>query len=433
MLEGLGRAAEGVQPLVAPFFAGLVLLELAGLGLAGWRWLRAGHAASPAAPRAARRRVARAVGWAGTVAVGIPAATYLAQAVPWWWAPSPAAALVGAVAGYALVLAAVAHLGFGWHPVGPVAAVCVATAGVLAADAMTGSRLVLSSLLGVQPLVGGRYYGLGNVAFAVFATALLLALALAAGCLIARGRPRIAVGVVLVAGLGGVFVDGSPWWGSDLGGVAALLPAVLVLAAAGCGWRWSWPRMLGVAGATVAALVVLLVADWLRPPAARTHLGRFVEAVLDGTAPDVVLRKLEQNLTLLLTAPLAVLVPLGLAAAVWVLARPRGRAGRVLARVTDRVPLLRAGLCAVAVCLVVGLLVNDTGVAIPAVSALLLLPALAALAARTAGLGERPAGDEGGRSGGVRTGGPAAAGWRARATRRGTARPGAPVPASPPR
>ena len=42
---------------------------------------------------------------------------------------------------------------------------------VLALDVMTGSRLQLSSLMGLQPVVAGRFYGMGNPTFALFATA----------------------------------------------------------------------------------------------------------------------------------------------------------------------------------------------------------------------------------------------------------------------
>ena len=45
---------------------------------------------------------------------------------------------------------------------------------VLAVDVMTGSRLQLSSLMGLQPVVGGRYYGMGNPTFALFATSTIL-------------------------------------------------------------------------------------------------------------------------------------------------------------------------------------------------------------------------------------------------------------------
>ncbi|HET8601970.1 MAG TPA: hypothetical protein VFL99_16720 [Segeticoccus sp.] len=393
-LRGLGRAAALVSPLVPPFFVGVVLLQLLGYGSAWWCWRRAmprGTAAAPrnlAATTATRRRVAGLVRVGATAAAGIPVATYLAQALPWWDAPRPAAALIAAVAAFVLSLAVAAFAGFGWHRTGPVTAVVVSTVVVLGVDALTGSRLVLSSLLGVQPLVGGRFYGIGNVAFAVLATSALLAAALLAAPWTARGRRVTAVVLTLIVGLAAVAVDGSPWWGSDLGGVAALLPAVLVLAAGASGLRWTPARTVGAGAVTVLALAAVLVADWLRPPAARTHLGRFVEALAHGHAGDIVLRKLEQNLAVLLTAPLALLVPAGLAVAVWVLARPGSRAGRPLARLARRVPLLRPALWAVAVCLVLGFAANDTGAAIPPVSTLVLLPTLVALAAGTATLSE---------------------------------------------
>ena len=66
------------------------------------------------------------------------------------------------------------------------------TLAVLALDVMFGSRLQLSSLMGLQPVVAGRFYGMGNVTYALFATAgLLLATALA-DPLVRAGRRRLA-------------------------------------------------------------------------------------------------------------------------------------------------------------------------------------------------------------------------------------------------
>ncbi len=72
---------------------------------------------------------------------------------------------------------------------GPMAVVSLVTVVVLAADVLLGSHLQLSSLLGLQPVVGGRFYGVGNVTFAVFASAALLLAVAVSGHYVRQGRP----------------------------------------------------------------------------------------------------------------------------------------------------------------------------------------------------------------------------------------------------
>src|SRR5664279_2958050 len=63
-----------------------------------------------------------------------------------------------------------------WHrrTFGPLVVVTVTTMAVLALDVVNGSRLQLSSLIGLQPVSGGRFYRMGPVTFAVLATATLV-------------------------------------------------------------------------------------------------------------------------------------------------------------------------------------------------------------------------------------------------------------------
>src|SRR5664279_2883933 len=106
--------------------------------------------------------------------------------------------------------------------------VCVTTLAVLTLDVMTGSRLQLSSLMGLQPVIGGRFYGMGNVTYALFATATLMLCIAAGNGLVALGQRRTAAAAVAAIGLGAVIIDASPSWGSDLGGMTGLLPACLL-------------------------------------------------------------------------------------------------------------------------------------------------------------------------------------------------------------
>jgi hypothetical protein len=382
-LVGYELSSRWVHPVVYPFFVTWVLLMLAGLAVLAVTWWR--QLGSERWRESLRRWVRKSL----VVFAAVPAATYLANIVPWWRFAWPPGALVGATAAWTGVLGAIALRGR-WRrsPMGPVAAVSAMTFVVLAADVMSGSRLQLASLLGLNPVVGGRYFGLGNVAFALFAAATFLVAIAVSSRLVHSGHPRLAALAVCTVGALAVVVIAMPTWGSKVGGPPALVPGLAVLALSILGVRVSWRKVLLIGAGTAGLVVTLALLDWLRPTASRSHLGRFVQSVIDGGAGDIVNRKLAQNLdTLIHTTVFAYLVPLLLIAGAYVLARPGSRLARPMEPLLDRVETLRAGLIGLTVTMVIGLFVNDTGVAIPPVALALVLPLLVSAGIRTWELG----------------------------------------------
>ena len=376
-------SSQWVQPVVYPFFVTWVALMLAGLTVLAVTWQR--RLGSQRSRESMRTWVRKGL----VIFAAVPAATYLANIVPWWRFGSPPVALVLAVAAWTGVLGAIA-LGGGWRrwPMGPVAAVSAMTFVVLAADVACGSRLQVSSLLGLNPIVGGRYFGLGNVAFALFAAATFLVAIAVSSPLVRDGHPRLAALAVSLLGLIAVVVIAMPTWGSKVGGTPALVPGLAVLVLSILQVRLSWPKVLLIGGGTALLVVTLAMLDWLRPPESRSHLGQFVQSVIDGGAGDIISRKLAQNLdTLIHTTVFAYLVPLLLIALAYVLIRPGSRLARPIEPLLEQVETLRAGLIGLTATMVIGLLVNDTGVAIPPVALALVLPLLISAGIRTWELG----------------------------------------------
>jgi hypothetical protein len=234
--------------------------------------------------------------------------------------------------------------------------------------------------------VAGRFYGLGNQEFALFATGTLLLAVAVSDWLVRTGRRRAAVVAVVVLGVAATLVDGI--LGSDFGGPLALLPAFGLLALVVARARITVRRVALILGATVLVLTAISVADWLRPADEHTHLGRFVQSVLDGGAWQIVDRKAAQNVQILADSWLlaVVLGPVVVAVAV-ALARPAVlgvRGASVLQRAYDRHPVLKPGLACLLVLLLIGFAANDSGAAVPAVGAMLAVPLLVACLARVA-------------------------------------------------
>lgn len=300
----------------------------------------------------------------GTTAMAVPAASFLAGLLPWWRAGQPFAGLAGATLA-ALALLLLLAWGGPWRrdPRGPAAVMAALTVVVIGADVILGGRLGLISFLGVQPVEAGRFYGMGNVAFgAISAAALVLAGTLASWL---TGRGRQGLYAVLLVGLVVTAVDGAPAWGADFGGVPALLVATGVLALPVAGVRMSALRLLLIGSLAVVVAAGVMVLDWLRPAAERSHLGDFVQAVLDGTALRIVTRKLEQSVGILLDYPVSWIAALVLALVVWAVARPGSAPGRPL-RPLWRLPHLRSTAWALIACWVLGWVLNDSGIAVVA-------------------------------------------------------------------
>ncbi|MEJ2579424.1 MAG: hypothetical protein P8Z68_10085, partial [Kineosporiaceae bacterium] len=364
----LERAAQAAPPVIPVFFAvygGLIVATLLG-GL----WA----AARLHGPDRRRERTLRALRWWTTSLAAVPVSLFLIGLAPWWRAGTPGLVLAAGVAGLAVTVTALAALG-PWRaaPFGPLGAVGAVTMLVLAADVLTGARLELLGLMGQHPLIGGRFYGFGNQGFAVFATGALLAALAGADALRRRGRIRWAVGLVAAVGTAAAVLDGTPGWGSDFGGPVALIIGFTVFGFRVAGARITRWRAVATGAVAVAALVGLSLFDWSRPARNRTHLGRFVQSLIDGGAGPILGRKLGTNLDMLL-GPLGLLAAAAAVVVVAALAAPaRFRLGSV-AEAYRRFPLLRPGLAAAGLIALIGFLGNDSGVGIPVAVSMLVLP-----------------------------------------------------------
>lgn len=247
---------------------------------------------------------------------------------------------------------------------------------VLVIDLVTGGRLQINTPLGYTPTVAGRFQGLGNVAFGLLAIA---ALATACAPSAARDRAGSTTGPAAgrwVAGVGVVtaIVVAAPRFGSDFGGTLAVVPCFAVASAVVTGRRIGWRRIGAVALATVGLVVVLALVDRARPASQQTHLGRFAGRLLDGEAGVIVRRKLQGNIDLFTAS---VLPALGVALVVVGLVYAWRRRAE-LAELLEPRRGSRAFLAGFAVVAVLGLALNDSGIAVPAVMLSVAVPWLLA-------------------------------------------------------
>jgi hypothetical protein len=242
-------------------------------------------------------------------------------------------------------------------------------------DVMTGSNLSLSAAFGYSPTGNSRLYGISNYSFGlVAASACLLAAFIAAHWTSRRGRG--AAMALLVAVLA---VIGVPTWGSDVGGIIAFTPAVLVFAALVSGYVLRLGTVLAGIVATGLAVGAFGLLDLQRPAGQRAHLGRLFERIGDeGMQPllSIMERKLVAGLGVTTSSFWVAAIPIGVAFLVFLYKYPT----RPMARIDDRVPTLHAGIVATIVAAAVGSAANDSGPIIGGVALLVLAATLVWLA-----------------------------------------------------
>lgn len=302
-----------------------------------------------------------------------PVATFLLRLVPGLATAGSGVAIVVLVAVSVAIAAAALRSRRG--PVAGLGVVCGLTVLVLTIDISTGGRLQVASLLGYSPHTAGRFFGIGNTAFAV-----LTASALIWACVHVAQAPRrlealVSAGAVLALV---VLVDGAPDLGSDVGGILTMVPVFGLTMWALAGRRISWRTVAIATGAMVVLLALATGVDLLRPAADRTHLGRFVTDIVNGdssTFLTTVQRKLATNVRVFTRSIWTWTVPIIAVFGLFMLVWDRRGLSLLPARSPYRiatVAVLAAGL--------LGFAVNDSGVVVTALMFVYVAPFLTLLA-----------------------------------------------------
>ncbi|KMY23210.1 hypothetical protein ACU19_05565 [Actinobaculum suis] len=243
------------------------------------------------------------------------------------------------------------------------------------------SSLMVSSVFGMHPALGARYYGLPNTMFALLTVGGLAIAAWLARLFVRRGERRRAVGAVVVMWAVTICLDALPFLGADFGGAPAITLGFAALAIGyAAGKRFGW---LAAGGAIVAGgLISAGIAVLDRLLGASTHLGAFAATASHGGLERVVARKLQAMFYGLDPRAGAVLLAVIAAAIVlgaWLISRgkirwPRHPLLAAFALAWRDTPLGRAVLTASVLALLLGSLMNDSGFSIAGFGACLLLP-----------------------------------------------------------
>ena len=257
--------------------------------------------------------------------------------------------LIAGVGSPALALATLRVVG-GW---GALAVACAVTVGSEAVDVILGSPLTSRSLLGPNPALGVRFYGIGNELEAVLACLVLLGTGAALAAWRPRASPRMVAAAFVVTALlaVGAFAPGP--FGADVG-AAIGIPAGAAVAVA-VALRAGRRRALLILAAAPAALVVIALLDLVLGGDA--HLSR---SVLEAGGLDEVGQVAERRLRLCAESFTRYATSPALWAAAALIVAGVAERRRVSAWF-DGAPAARAGLLGAVAATLVGTLANDSG------------------------------------------------------------------------
>lgn len=352
-----------VRSGVAPFYFTFGLGAIAAL-LAVLLYRRAQRKSSPGLPPAKIWPLPTALFYFCIFIAALPLSTFLLNLFPWWRLARAEIWQLPLLLIFAAALALLIVPARRCSPLAPASIIAALSASTLAIDALCGSPLHFSSLLGDQPQSGGRFYGFSNAPFVVFALSLLFMAGVLLGYLRRKSAPAsLRVAVVVILAILGIFIDGAPQIGADFGGPPALFLAFLTLffLSRSRGFRL-YQLCLAFLGGALGMFGVAYL-DWRRPPAVRSHFGKFFAQLIDGKGGEVVMRKITQLLT---SVPIwawgiGIAIALGIGWALWnyrrkIRAITRGQA----ANFPLSVDIFSAGISGLVV-LLCGMLINDSG------------------------------------------------------------------------
>jgi hypothetical protein len=223
-----------------------------------------------------------------------------------------------------------------------------------AIDVIAGSPLTSLSLLGPNPGLGVRFYGIGNELEALLAVLVVAGTGGGLAAFAPKATPRATSIAFVALGLLAAFVFAAGRFGADVG-AAIVFPVGAVVAAMAFAGHGRRPLLLAVVAAPAAVLALLALVDLLS--GANAHLTR---SVLDagglGDLADVAQRRLQLSAHSFARPVLLAFLPLVFAiAALAYLRRDRLRAW------LEGVPAVRAGLTGALAATAIGTLANDSG------------------------------------------------------------------------
>ncbi|MEG6523543.1 hypothetical protein [Desulfotomaculum sp. 1211_IL3151] len=236
--------------------------------------------------------------------------------------------------------------------------ICLATAGTILADLLNASFLLKQSVLGYDPIVGARFYGIGNEYMGVLIGSLIIGTTAAIQYLEKYRRTLIILSGFFY--LFTIYAMAAPNLGTNVGGTIAATAGLLVTFLLLIGVRFRFTTVVLVGCLVVLSVTGFIAFDLSRPVDLRSHMGTTAALLLQDPnhALQVIQRKWSMNMKLLRYTVWSrvLLASLGILALLFY--RPQG----VVKNLRVEYPYLFKGFIGVITGALVAFAFNDSGV-----------------------------------------------------------------------
>lgn len=276
-----------------------------------------------------------------------------------------------------LIIVWLAVLGNKKFGLDPFVFICAASACTILGDILNNSYLQKQSLLGYDPIVGARFYGIGNEYMGVLIGSVIIGVT-ASIQYWHKWRKQLIAAAALIFLLT-IYAMAAPNLGTNVGGTIAATAGLLVTFLLLIGVRFKLRTVLLVSVIVVAAVSSFIAFDLTRPPDLRSHMGTTAALILKegpGQALEIAQRKWEMNMKLLRYTVWSRILLASLGALALLFYRPRG----VMENIIVKYPYLFKGFVGVLTGALVAFAFNDSGVVAAATTMIFGAPPLVYLA-----------------------------------------------------
>ncbi|HBI02942.1 MAG TPA: hypothetical protein DDY49_02805 [Paenibacillaceae bacterium] len=169
-------------------------------------------------------------------------------------------------------------------------------------DGMIGAPFMSHSYLGYDPVIGARFYGIGNEYMGVVLGSVLLSFSLLAD----KGMGQRFWLLFVLVFFGWIFYMAWPQGGSKAGGIIVFLAGFAFMVIRFSGYSFRKREAALFIGGTAMIGVCLFILNMMVQPAMQSHIGHAVSDLIQGNWQEIgriVGRKVEMNLRLIQVSP----------------------------------------------------------------------------------------------------------------------------------
>ena len=222
-----------------------------------------------------------------------------------------------------------------------------------------GQSLIKNSLLGYDPIIGARFYGIGNEYMGVLVGAIILTFSMIFEKIKFKNYIMIPIAIIVV------FIMGNPSMGANVGGTITISSSLMFFILKSNNIKLDFKKGMGIIGVVIVIVATMAFIDFSNEQ--QSHLAGAISNI-NSSGPaaiiQIITRKLSMNMKLISVSIWSRVLILALILMSMLFYKPFG----VLKELCQKYKSIANGWMAILFGSIVGFLVNDSGVVTAATS-----------------------------------------------------------------